>query len=371
MRAPLGLYIHVPFCHGKCPYCDFYSVMENPALIKQYTQALINQIAIYNGKALPVDTCYLGGGTPPLLGIEYLQQITAAIKNTFVWELPSREWSIEGNPESLTPALLKALIEMGFNRISIGIQSLDDQQLQALGRKHTAEQAKQAVYNAKEAGFKNISIEFMLGIPGQDIPSLQTTLRQAAELPITHLSAYMLKIEPGTPFGKNPPDIADDDTQADLYAFCIDYLRQKGFAQYEISNFAKEEAGKDYRCRHNLKYWCCQEYLAMGPGAHGFINGARYCFAKDINCFIQGKTEKQLLGAGGDLEEYIMLRLRLTEGLDIRQAEKKYNISLSELLRRAEQYKKMGYMHLDSGNLSFTQKGFAVSNYLLARLLSE
>ncbi len=352
MNKPRGLYIHVPFCLSKCPYCDFYSVAFSKSAAERYAAAVVRNLKRYDE---PFDTVYFGGGTPILLS-GFIGEILSAA------EIPSgAEITAEANPCLCTKERLSELREAGVNRISIGVQSLQDEELSALGRRHSAAQAEAAILSAYAAGFDNISADLMLGIPNQTQQSLAETAERLCALPISHVSAYLLKIEPQTPFGKNPPQgTADEDAAAELYLSAVRMLSQRGFLQYEISNFAK--TGRE--SRHNLKYWRREEYLGIGPAAHSFYDGQRFAVPRDLARFLESERQFEELtdGAPDEFEERVMLGLRLAEGIP----EELWK-PLSGALKRIPKQ----YYRLSGGRLSLTPEGFLLSNEIIALLLSE
>ena len=275
----IGLYIHVPFCRQKCPYCDFYSLRYNEDTVKAYTLSVLRNLEQYANrcKTLTVDTIYFGGGTPSLLPTQYLDSILTKIRECFTLENP--EITLEANPCTITLEGLQALHFSGFNRISMGIQSLCDDELKTLGRLHDSQTALKALKIAHEAGFTNISADLMIGIIGQDLYSLDKNIQILSELELTHISAYILKIEPGTPYEapKYSDHIPDEDSSADLYLHTVKALGQAGFMQYEISNFCRP----GFESRHNLHYWRCEEYIGIGPAAHSYFQGKRYAVPRN------------------------------------------------------------------------------------------
>jgi oxygen-independent coproporphyrinogen-3 oxidase len=284
----LGLYIHVPFCSKKCPYCDFFSVKYSKQGVLEFVENIKNEIKTYPKEE--IDTIYFGGGTPSILPIEFLEQVVFSINEHFM--VKTEEMTIEVNPNTVNIDNLREYKKLGFNRLSVGVQSLNDNELQFLGRQHSAEKALECIKNAKNAGFTNISADIMLGIPGQTVKNLSETIEKLQE--VQHISAYILKIEENTPFYGNIE--VDEDISADLYLFAVKKLEEMGFLQYEISNFAK----KGFKSKHNLKYWKCEEYIGLGKSAHSFYGGKRY-FDRDI------VTENN----PGTYEEKTMLSLRL------------------------------------------------------------
>ena len=368
MPETLGLYVHIPFCDGvKCPYCDFYSVPLEEKLAEAYIKAAESSILSYAERAQGrvVDTVYFGGGTPSLLGSGLLR-LLAAIKSSYNVKTDA-EITLEANPSAALRETYDLLHGSGFNRLSMGMQSADVDELASLGRRHTPQDAARAVSDAKAAGFENISLDLMLATPGQTIKSLRGSIDFAAALEPEHISAYLLKIEPGTRFydEKDTLQLPDNDAQAEYYFEACDCLADKGFLQYEISNFSK--AGKE-SC-HNLKYWNCDEYIGFGPGAHSFFGGRRFYYENSLEKFIGGVAAVDD-GPGGDIEEYIMLRLRLNEGLGVKELKRRFGIGfelfdgsiISSLLGA-------GYIVIDSNAISLTQKGFLVSNSVISTLL--
>ena len=353
----IGLYIHVPFCRKKCPYCDFYSVGFNPKktpefsadLAGKYADAVIRNIRHYNER---YDTVYFGGGTPILLARQ-IPRILAEVHRT-----ASAEVTVECNPSEMDEETLKILFDCGVNRLSVGVQSVSNRDLRRLGRTHTFEQAKQAIITAVGIGFCDISIDLMLGLPGQDHISLVYMISKLRELPITHVSAYLLKIEPNTAFGKNPPPLPSDDEAAESYLIMGRMLENSRFHQYEISNFAKG----GMTSRHNLKYWRREEYIGIGAAAHSFYKGRRFEVARNLREFINSDHQTELVtdGAPNELEEKIMLGLRLMEGIP----EELYSHILDGLPLVPKDYYTLG-----NGRLALTPRGFLVSNEIIATLL--
>ena len=350
MSKPKGLYIHIPFCLSKCPYCDFYSVKYTEEAAITYSAAVVRNLRRYGGE---YDTVYFGGGTPVLLADKMAEMLRAANIAT------NAEITAECNPCVTDDRALYAMKSAGVNRISFGVQSLDDNELKSLGRRHNAEQARDALLLAKKCGFDDISADIMLAVQGQNQSSLMRTIEGLAELPLTHISAYLLKIEPATPFGQNPPKLPDEDETADLYALAVKLLAENGFAQYEVSNFAKPFR----ECRHNLKYWRCEEYLGIGPAAHSFIDGKRFAVQRNIWDFMRDEFQRTEItdDKSGGAEERIMLGLRLSEGIP------------AELWKPYENRLRLippNYYKISDGRLSLTSEGFLLSNEIIALILA-
>ncbi len=352
---PIGLYIHVPFCSRKCRYCDFYSVTDL-SLTTDYTSAVIRNLRTQN---YTYDTVYFGGGTPSLLSAGQIKEILSSVEIS-----SNAEISMECNPNSVTENYLYDIRNAGINRLSFGVQSFDDNELKMLGRLHSSAQAVSAIETAKSIGFDNISADLMLAVAGQTFDSLRHNLETIGSLPLTHISAYMLKVEEGTPLASDKTLLAripDEDDTADMYLEAVRRLGENGFEQYEISNFAKE----GYECRHNLKYWRCEEYLGIGPAAHSFIGGNRFACAKNLSEFISSETQvTQLIDTGGSSEEKAMLALRLTkEGLPLSE--------YPQSEKTAEILVKHGLLKKENGFLLLTPEGCLVSNQIILALINE
>ncbi len=345
-----GLYIHVPFCRKKCPYCDFYSVGYREELAERYADAVIRNLRYYNED---YDTVYFGGGTPSLMA----RQIPRILDE--VHRTASAEVTVECNPLEMDKETLKILRGCGVNRLSVGIQSAVDGELAALGRTHTFEQARQAVLTANKVGFYDISADIMIGTPGQTAETLTRTIGELGDLPLTHISAYMLKIEPNTVFGKKPPALPDEDETAELYLSAVRLLENARFMQYEVSNFAR----RSMTSRHNLKYWRREEYLGIGAAAHSFYKGKRFAVTRNLREFIASEHQTELVTDENPngIEEKIMLGLRLAEGIPK---------ELWELVQSGLPLIPKQYYKIENDRLSLTADGFLVSNEIIATLLT-
>ena len=351
-----GLYIHVPFCLSKCPYCDFYSIKYNTDTADSYANAVIRNILHYGGE---FDTVYFGGGTPFLLW----DKICEILK--FIDITKGAEITVEANPCTADSEKLAALRGAGVNRISFGVQSLCENELKVLGRRHDSITAINAIKAASEQGFDNISADIMLGTPGQTLDSVISTIHRLSELPLTHISAYMLKIEENTTFANAKLNLPDEDEVCSIYLKATELLGILGFKQYEISNYAKD----GFCCRHNLKYWNCEEYIGIGPAAHSYYNGKRFFAPRDLNVFISCEHQNIMMEdeKPGGYEEYAMLRLRLTEGLSL----SKYEAlgGNPESVKRALSRIPSEYFSIDGDNISLTPEGFLVSNMIIGKIL--
>ena len=362
--STLGIYIHVPFCGKKCGYCDFYSVCYSKVQAELYVKAVLRNIRHYSDRSRTVDTVYFGGGTPSLLTAEQLGAVLAEISSSFRLD-SNAEITLEANPNTLTPDRLAGLHKAGINRLSVGIQSMNDNELRLLGRSHNAERAARAVLDAADAGFRNISCDLMLGIPTQTADSLADSIIQLSALPIQHISAYILKIEDGTPFdcGEVRSSLPDEDTTAELYLLAVNELRKRGFSQYEVSNFAVSGFGS----RHNCRYWKCMDYLGIGPAAHSCYDGRRFAVPRDIESFISSPVQPTEITDENPcgFEEYAMLRLRLAEGLALADVPE-YRAAIEKKLSPLMQ---AGYVRYENGRVSLTPEGFLVSNQVIERLI--
>ena len=353
-----GIYIHVPFCAKKCPYCAFFSEQYGRKTVDNYVKAVIRNLQAYQIHDT-VDTIYFGGGTPSLLTAGQISDILEACA-TYL-HLHEPEITLEFNPTGKRDTYLHDIHSAGVNRLSIGTQSFSDRQLQLLGRTHSANDGIRTVETAFEMGFTNISCDLMLALPEQSELILNETLTTLVKLPITHVSAYLLQVEEGTPFSQDADLLSrcpDDDASADRYLQAVHFLEDAGIHQYEVSSFAK----KGFASRHNLKYWKCEDYLGIGAGAHSCYQGKRFYVPEEIGkfCREERQTETILSGTVYDREERIMLGLRTVDGIPAEwvQAHK------IPILQKA------GYVKLlKNGNLSLTPEGFAVSNSVISMLI--
>ncbi|MDE6427235.1 MAG: radical SAM family heme chaperone HemW [Ruminococcus sp.] len=364
MTEDTGIYIHVPFCAKKCAYCDFYSEPYRKRTVEDYVNAVLRNIEAYSDKSCVADTIYFGGGTPSLLAPEQVGTIIQAVGNNFILS-ENAEITLETNPNTVDLKKLSAYRKSGVNRISIGVQSMMDTELKFLSRTHSAERAEKAVIDAYNAGFENISCDVMIAIPEQSLKSLLYTLEKITALPVKHISGYILKIEHGTPFDSDMIKniLPDDDTTADLYIKMVDFLKNKGFFQYEVSNFAVPY----YESRHNCRYWKCLDYIGIGASAHSCHDGKRFCVDRNLKDFIESPVQKTIITDDNPcgFEEYAMLRLRLAEGLNIND----FPEHKSDLLKKIPVLIKSGYINYDGNYISLTPAGFLVSNSVIEYLV--
>ncbi len=364
----LGLYLHIPFCDGRCNYCNFYRTIGNTAEYDRYTDQMQRTIKNFAARyPRTVSSVYFGGGTPSVLGDYRLSSLLTQIRTSFSLSMDA-EITLEVNPCSGEALCFDRLKDAGFNRLSIGLQSSDEDQLAVLGRRHTAALAASTVRRAQQAGFDNISLDLMLAIPYQTPASLCESIRFCATCDVQHISAYILKVEEGTPFFRFRDTLPrfSDEQQAELYELAVSELMKYGYDQYEISNFCR----KGYESRHNLCYWHDEEYLGLGPSAHSYVDGERFYFADHLEDFYAGRTIYE--SSGGDREEYIMLALRLREGLIFSRYKERYGDDIPRgMLSAAEKLADAGLLILDDSHLHLTTKGMLVSNSVIAYLLEH
>ncbi len=282
---PIGIYLHVPFCRGKCPYCDFYSVNLSEELLDAYTDETVRRIRALAEESVTADTVYFGGGTPSLLGGKRISRLLSALGSS-VTIAKNAEITVEANPSTDLRDFLSGCAASGVNRLSLGMQSAVPRELVAIGRKHTPQDVLSAMETARTLGIDNLSLDLMIGIPHQTGDTLTQSIEFIKNSAPSHVSAYMLKIEEGTPFYriKDTLPIADDDALADLYEAAFASLEQLGYRQYEISNASRE--GREGR--HNLHYWNDDEYIGIGPAAHGFWHGRRYFYSRSLREYLGG-----------------------------------------------------------------------------------
>lgn len=374
----LGIYIHVPFCRSKCEYCDFYSLpgVKDKKVTEDYLQAVILHMkeAAVRAASYEVDTVYFGGGTPSFFGDEGLRRLLGEIDRRFILRRDA-EITLEANPDSISAAAMRRLRRAGFNRISIGVQSDRDEQLAALGRPHTFQQAKDAVAAARAAGFENLSLDLMYGLPGQSRDQWAGTLQQIITLRPDHISCYGLRVEEGTPLFeyKDCANLPDDDAQADMYLYAVDTLESYGYRQYEVSNFARD----GLESQHNLKYWLGGEYLGFGPAAASDFAGKRYTFQRDLRAYAEGMfsgapvlSECESIPLRERAGEYLMLRLRTRYGIEESEYHRLFRMDFAPLEELLQRLAKAGYTKQEDGRWRLTPTGFLLSNQIILGLQS-
>ncbi len=411
MRDKTGIYVHIPFCVQKCRYCDFLSFSSEREGVNRYVDSLIREIRSFRQQEgmyrdnrsfrqpegmgqnirsfnlpeesagcmdgshkIEVDTVFIGGGTPSILPVEYMERIFEALSERFCLS-EDAEITVECNPGTAGKDAFQAYRSIGINRVSFGFQSVIDDELKKLGRIHTAAEAEEAFWLARQSGFDNINIDLMSAIPGQTLDSYRMTLGAALALDPEHISAYSLIIEEGTPFyaeyGEKPP--VDEDTDRAMYAMTKDLLAEGGYRRYEISNYAKP----GFACRHNLKYWSGGDYIGFGLGASSKIGKIRYKNETDFQTYLS-KTKKgermaqieEVLQEDDEMAEFFILGLRKTEGVSKREFTRRFSIDVmkryGEILCQCETE---GLLSVSGDRIAFTDKGLDVSNYVLCRFI--
>ncbi len=371
MKKSLGLYLHIPFCLKKCNYCDFCSFPDaGGAKMSAYTDELLRRLekSASDCAEYEIDTLYFGGGTPTLLPLADWERLLAKINSAYDLS-PDCEITCECNPATADLSYLSALRRLGINRISIGLQSASDRELALLGRAHSFEDFLLCFSDARAAGFDNVSVDLMYGIPEQTLESFENTLALVVSLSPEHISAYGLKIEEGTPFfrQKDHLSLPEEDTEFNMYHLCSELLARNGYEKYEISNFAKP--GKE--SRHNLRYWKRQDYLGFGVAAHSCFRGERFGSSRNLNAFLRGEditTERAVLTHTDELYEYLILGLRLTKGISETEFTQRFGCSFERFYPRTDELILQGYLKKTDGRIAFTDRGFFVSNTILSDL---
>ena len=332
MRTTKGLYIHIPFCISKCTYCDFYSVSKDTETMEKYVNALVEEIRFASNKNenLIIDTIYIGGGTPSVLPPFLFEKIVCALRDNFVLEV--KEFSMEANPA--TNVLFETYKNLGVNRISLGVQTLNDRLLKLIGRAHDAKTALQTIENARKH-FDNVSCDLMIGLPTQTMQDVENSAKIIAK-EVEHVSTYMLKLSSGVKMQKQIDsgvfELPDDDTFVDFYDKAYEVFESCGLKRYEISNFARD----GFECKHNLKYWERKEYLGLGAAAHGFLGNVRYFNPSSVESYIagnnygNGKEIREIIDEETALFEKIMLGLRLPNGIDLAEINREFGIDFEK-----------------------------------------
>lgn len=359
-----NVYIHIPFCKSKCKYCSFVS-FSKLELKEQYILALISQIkSEYKGEK--IETLYFGGGTPSLLSINEFENLIKLFNFT-----DKSEITVEVNPDSVNIDYFKRLKQLGINRISIGSQTFDDEALKIIGRRHNSEQIKTAVKIAKNAGFDNISLDLIYGLPKQDLTGFETDLKMVIALGVQHVSLYGLKIEEGCYFYRNPLEdlLPNLDEQADMYLKAVEILKNANFEHYEISNFSLP----NYNSRHNLNYWNNNSYYGFGCSASGYIHDVRYTNQTNLEEYIKNPLERiseQKLSQQEILEESIFLGLRKTSGINIEELNQKFGIDFNQKYAKILDKYSQFFIQTQTG-WALTLEGILISNDILSEFISD
>lgn len=360
----IGIYVHVPFCAQKCPYCDFYSVPWRIPLEEAFFSAIIRDFASYQNRHLSADTLYFGGGTPSLIRPQTITSCIDSAKQYFTLT-DDAEITLECNPCTVTADRAKQWADAGINRASLGMQSASDTELKLLGRRHSSNMVAKAVTHLRNAGIHNISLDIMMALPHQTKELLAATIDFAASLNVQHISAYLLQIEPGTPFSESDEIkfCPTEDEAAEMYLFAVDQLAAHGYIQYEISNFSKP----GYQSRHNNKYWDSVDYLGFGPAAHSFFQGKRFSYPNSLSQYI-ASPEVTYADSQSDAEEYAMLRLRLSEGLFFDEFNRHCG-DVNQLKMKCLKYQHTNFITLSEDRVALTPNGFLLSNTIISDLL--
>ena len=376
-----GVYIHIPFCRQKCFYCDFPSYAGKEKLMESYTEALCQQIKMqglsFRQKWGKPATVYMGGGTPTALPPRCMAQVLQAVKDYMGQEFA--EFTVECNPGTVGAAYLQMLRKGGVNRLSFGVQSFQDELLRRIGRIHSGAEAVQAMKLSRQAGFDNISVDLMYGLPGQSLADLQESVGRAAELAVEHISIYGLQVEEGTAFARMEKmgklNLPSEEQAEAMYDYMTTALPEMGYRRYEVSNFAKE----GFESRHNRSYWQAVPYLGLGAAAHSYLEGKRYAAVADIAAYISGvkagrevwQLEEEPTRAH-DMEEFAFLALRTVEGLSRQAFADKFHVELTEVYGQVmKKLAAQGLLTVDHAGCRLTAKGFKYGNMAFAEFILD
>jgi len=366
-----GLYMHIPFCAAKCAYCDFLSFAGREDCADKYIEALTAEIESYKPHyaGASVESVFFGGGTPTLLDAALLAKLLQKAAHVFAIA-PGAEITVEANPETIDYDKLRALRTAGFNRISFGVQSFDDVLLRRLGRIHSAETAERAIINARQAGFDNINLDLMFGLPGQSMADWRRALSCAIDLDPEHVSCYSLILEDNTPMQReNPQDLPDEEEERAMYAHAREKLALMGYVQYEISNFAKP----GFASRHNSMYWTGGDYIGFGLGAHSLLDNRRVCNTDDFTQYLHGDYGREVLetlSVADRRAEFMILGLRMTAGVSITEFQKRFGRSIDRVFgTEVEGLTREGLLVQEGDFLRLTECGVDISNRVFTRFL--
>ena len=372
-NSPMEIYIHIPFCIRKCDYCDFLSGPSGPKEQADYVQALLREIqAVEEGEGRSVSSIFIGGGTPSVLDERLLGDILREIRNRFKME-EDAEITIEVNPGTANIGKLQAYREMGINRLSIGLQSPQDRELKILGRIHNYEQFLETYQEARTVGFDNINIDLMSAIPDQTYEGWVKNLRTVAELEPEHISAYSLIVEEGTPFAARKLNLPDEDTEYNMYEATAQILKEYGFEQYEISNYAR----KGRKCRHNVGYWTRQDYLGFGLGASSLYGKERFANTADMKKYLESsknpekiREKEPSLTREDEMAEFMFLGLRMTKGISKADFQRCFGCTIESVYGEVlEKYESMELLLEKDGRIFLSREGIHVSNSIMAEFL--
>ena len=372
-NSPMEIYIHIPFCIRKCDYCDFLSGPSGPKEQADYVQALLRERqAAEEGEGRSVSSIFIGGGTPSVLDERLLGDILREIRNRFKMK-EDAEITIEVNPGTANIGKLQAYREMGINRLSIGLQSPEDRELKILGRIHNYGQFLETYQEARTVGFDNINIDLMSAIPDQTYEGWVKNLRTVAELEPEHISAYSLIVEEGTPFAARKLNLPDEDTEYNMYEATAQILKEYGFEQYEISNYAR----KGRECRHNVGYWTRQDYLGFGLGASSLYGKERFANTADMKKYLENsknpekiREKEPSLTREDEMAEFMFLGLRMTKGISKADFQRCFGCTIESVYGEVlEKYESMELLLEKDGRIFLSREGIHVSNSIMAEFL--
>ena len=372
-KSGLELYLHIPFCIKKCDYCDFLSGPSTRTGQESYIYALLREIkAVSAVEKRSVDTVFIGGGTPSVPECDVMEKLLQGLQENFHFS-PNAEITIEANPGTLTSEYLALYRKYGINRISIGLQSPKDEELEVLGRIHNYRQFLESYQMAREAGFSNINVDMMFAIPGQSYEGWIENLRTVAELGPEHISAYSLIVEEGTPFSKRELELPDEDTEYRMYEDVAKVLGEYDYHQYEISNYAKENR----ECRHNEGYWQRKDYLGLGLGAASLIGNERFTNTRDMQEYLENsgvperiRKDREVLTEKDEMAEFMFLGLRMTEGVSKAEFQEYFGNAVEKIYGEVlEKYKRQGMLAEKENRIFLTRAGIHVSNVVMADFL--
>jgi len=378
----LGLYVHIPFCVSKCNYCDFNSYKIDKNSKETYIQDLKKEINLYkqerkNNNEEEISSIFLGGGTPSILSSEEIKYIFESIKENFKIR-EDAEITIECNPGTLTKEKLMTMKEVGINRLSMGLQAVQDDHLKSIGRIHTYNEFEKNYKEAIEVGFENINVDLMYALPNQKPGEWKESLEKIVKLNPSHISAYSLILEEGTKlydmYEDNEFEMTDEDTDIDMYNYTINYLKENGYNQYEISNYAKE----GFECRHNILYWKCDHYIGLGPGASGYLSNYRYNNVESLQDYHEklSKNKKPIenlekLSIEDKIQEKIFMGLRMNEGIKFDDLKKQFNTDVKEKYsNQIKELKEKELINESIAGFSLTQRGREISNSVFVEFIN-
>ncbi len=375
MKKPLGIYIHIPFCMKKCVYCDFLSAPANKDTISAYIDALINEISKCRQNTFrhQVQTIFIGGGTPSSIDARHIKRIIKTIYEHFdVSEFA--EITIECNPGTVTKSKANAYKKAGINRISMGLQSANNEELKSLGRIHSFEDFIKSYNILRAAGFDNINVDLMSATMGQTVKSYENTLKKVIELGVEHISSYSLIIEEGTPlYEATDLDLPSEEDEREMYYLTEKMLNKAGYKRYEISNYAKP----DRECKHNISYWIGTDYIGFGIGAASLFENVRFSNGRDLQSYIDsnglnGPCEEEELSENARMEEFMFLGLRMMEGISKRYFYRRFKTEFDTVYGKVtKKLVKQGLLIEDDDNVRLSKKGIDVSNYVMSEYLLD